>query len=138
MAKGDPKGGRPFSLLPDEQTLKIVKGLGNIQATTKECAAVLGVTERTFITFKQKNSAAAEAYEHGEGEGRASLRRRQFKMSETNATMAIWLGKQYLGQTDKVVNEHSGPGGGAIKIEDSRKQVEAEVDALLDSGKPET
>ena len=27
-----------------------------------------------------------------------SLRRSQFKLAEKNATMAIWLGKQYLGQ----------------------------------------
>ncbi|MBQ0061347.1 MAG: hypothetical protein KBT15_06205 [Bacteroidales bacterium] len=29
-----------------------------------------------------------------------SLRRSQMKMAETNPTMAIWLGKQYLGQKD--------------------------------------
>jgi hypothetical protein len=32
--------------------------------------------------------------------GRISLRRTQFKLSETNVAMAIWLGKQYLGQTE--------------------------------------
>ena len=32
-----------------------------------------------------------------------SLRRQQFKSAEAgNVTMQIWLGKQYLGQTDKV------------------------------------
>jgi hypothetical protein len=30
-----------------------------------------------------------------------SLRRWQMKMAQTNATMAIWLGKQYLGQSDR-------------------------------------
>lgn len=34
--------------------------------------------------------------------GLISLRRNQWKLSEKNASMAIWLGKQYLGQTDKV------------------------------------
>ena len=29
-----------------------------------------------------------------------SLRRSQFRLAENNATMAIWLGKQYLGQKD--------------------------------------
>lgn len=32
--------------------------------------------------------------------GKISLRRYQFNLAETNPTMAIWLGKQYLGQTD--------------------------------------
>ena len=33
--------------------------------------------------------------------GNISLRRWQFKQAEHNPTMAIFLGKQYLGQTDK-------------------------------------
>ena len=95
------KGGRPKSLTADEDTLKIIKGLGNIQATTKECAAVLGVSEPTWITFK-KIEAVDKALRDGSGEGLASLRRRQFKAAnEGNATMLIWLGKQYLGQSDK-------------------------------------
>ena len=33
--------------------------------------------------------------------GKVSLRRSQFKLAEKNPTMAIWLGKQYLGQRDE-------------------------------------
>ena len=36
-----------------------------------------------------------------------SLRRNQFKLSETNVTMAIFLGKQYLGQSDKIETVNS-------------------------------
>lgn len=96
------KGGRPPKLTVNEATIKIVKGLGNIQATTRECAAVLGVTEPTWINFKKKHPAVEDAYRDGAGEGLASLRRRQFKAAQDgNATMLIWLGKQYLGQADK-------------------------------------
>ena len=28
----------------------------------------------------------------------------KYKLAEKNTTMAIWLGKQYLGQTDKIEN----------------------------------
>lgn len=35
------------------------------------------------------------------GKGKISLRRHQMRLAEKNATMAIWLGKQYLGQTDR-------------------------------------
>ncbi len=31
--------------------------------------------------------------------------------------MLIWLGKQWLGQTDKMDFEHSGPDGGPIRYE---------------------
>jgi len=37
--------------------------------------------------------------------GKISLRRIQFKQAESNPSMAIWLGKQILGQTDKVETE---------------------------------
>lgn len=34
--------------------------------------------------------------------GLVSLRRNQFAMAEKNVVMAIWLGKQYLGQRDNL------------------------------------
>ena len=37
--------------------------------------------------------------------GKASLRRTQWHLAESNPTMAIWLGKQYLGQKDKPEEE---------------------------------
>jgi len=38
--------------------------------------------------------------------GKISLRRKQYETAMAgNPTMLIWLGKQYLGQTDKVVQE---------------------------------
>lgn len=100
--KAEPRGkGRPLSLVPDEKTLETIKGLGEIQCTTKECAAVLGVTEKTYIEFKKRCPEVEEIYNEGAGNGKTSLRRRQFQMSEKSATMQIWLGKQYLGQKDK-------------------------------------
>lgn len=44
-----------------------------------------------FDVFKEKSAV-----------GKISLRRNQFKMSETNPSMAIFLGKQYLGQKDVI------------------------------------
>ena len=38
--------------------------------------------------------------------GKTSLRRNQWRLAETNPTMAIWLGKQYLNQTDHVEQPH--------------------------------
>ena len=104
--KGRPKG--TTKLQPDEATLKAVRGLGNIQATTKECAAFFGVTEPTFLKFKADNPQVAEALDEGRGHGLLSLRRKQFALADKNAAMAIFLGKNYLGQTDKQEVEHQG------------------------------
>jgi hypothetical protein len=64
--------------------------------------------------FFAEHPDAKEAHEGGRMEGLASLRRKQFTMAESNASMAIWLGKQYLGQKDQVA--HMGPDGGSIPL----------------------
>jgi len=99
------KRGRPQKLQPDEQTLKTLSGLARIQCTTKEAAAVLEVSEQTFFAFLERYKNAREIWDNGREYGKSSLKRNQFKMSETNPTMAIWLGKQYLGQSDKLSTE---------------------------------
>lgn len=99
---GKGKTGPAPKLTADETTLNTVRGLGQIQATSKECAAVLGVSEPTWIKFKRDNPQVETALFEGQGKGLASLRRRQFRAAEDgNATMLVWLGKQYLGQADK-------------------------------------
>ena len=50
-------------------------------------------------TEKYGDIFSAVYKKHAEA-GKISLRRNQFNLSKTNATMAIWLGKQYLGQRD--------------------------------------
>ena len=94
--------GRPVALEPDAKTRKIVKGLGEIQATVKECAAVLGVGEATYLRFLERNPDINELFTNAQERGKSSLRRYQFKLAaKGHPTMLIWLGKQYLGQTDK-------------------------------------
>ena len=91
--------GKPV-LKPDEKTLGIVEGLAKIQCTQPEAAAVLGVHRHTFLAFLKRNPEARDRWDMGLESGKASLRRNQFKLSETNSAMAIWLGKMYLGQRD--------------------------------------
>lgn len=50
-------------------------------------------------TYKKRFS---EVFDQKRGNGKISLRRSQWKLAEKSATMAIWLGKQYLGQRDNV------------------------------------
>lgn len=95
------KVGRPLALVEDEKTLNTLAGLARIQCTIREAAAVLNVSQVTFLEFLKRSKKAKDAWEHNRESGLASLRRNQFKMAENNPTMAIWLGKQYLGQKDK-------------------------------------
>lgn len=103
-----PKKGRPPALKPDARTLAIVRGLASIQATQREAAAVLKVHPETLNAFVKEGGPGHEDWVQGRQEGLVSLRRSQFRLAEKNAAMAIWLGKQLLGQTDKHEFEHSG------------------------------
>lgn len=100
--RGRPKGST--KLKHSEELLRQIRGLGQIQCTRKEAAAVLGVNEDTFSDFLRLHTDCFEAFEYGREEGCVSLRRTQLKMAETSASMAIWCGKQYLGQSDKSDN----------------------------------
>ena len=81
-----------------------VERLASIMCTIEEIAAVLGCSHDTL----QRNKKFCVLFKKGQQTGKASLRRRQFAMSEKNPTMAIWLGKQYLDQRDKQDLEMSG------------------------------
>ena len=102
-----PGAGRKYGdtkLTLTDELLKQIEGLARIQCTLKEAGAVLGVSEPTIIDFFKRHEKARESWENGKEIGRASLRRTQHKMAETNPTMAIWLGKQWLGQKDQLLH----------------------------------
>jgi len=61
---------------------------------------VLNVSTKTL----QRDETFVQIHKRGMDQGRMSLRRYQWNSAEKgNVTMQIWLGKQYLGQSDKVV-----------------------------------
>jgi len=92
-------GGRPQA----EIDWKLVESLCKLQCTQEEMASVVGHCVDTLEKHCkiEHGISFSEFFRQKRLGGKASLRRNQWKMSETNPTMAIWLGKQYLGQTDK-------------------------------------
>lgn len=80
----------------------IVERLAAIMCTESEIAAVLGTCVRTL----QRDKEFCRIYKKGMDTGRASIRRSQFEMMKAgNATMAVWLGKQYLDQKDHIKSD---------------------------------
>lgn len=73
-----------------------VEKLANIQCTQEEIANFLDISVRTL----QRDEEFCHIYNKGRENGKMSLRRMQFKLAEKSHAMAIWLGKQYLGQRD--------------------------------------
>ncbi|MEI6439053.1 MAG: hypothetical protein WCO83_02500 [Alphaproteobacteria bacterium] len=126
---GKKPGPRP-KLTADDRTLGVLRGAGQIMATTKDCAALLSVSEPTFFKFLADNPEAREAFEQGKGHGRIGLRRTQFRLAEKSAAMAQWLGKQYLDQRDKLDHEVTGANGGPIQYVDLTGVSDAELERL--------
>lgn len=59
------------------------------------------VMPRNDYSLRYKRSFS-EVFAQKRGAGKISLRRSQWQLAAKNASMAIWLGKQYLGQRDIV------------------------------------
>ncbi len=76
--------------------------LCSIQCTQEEIAGFFNCSPDTIERWckREYKEGFAEIYSKKRGVGKISLRRSQFRMAETNPTMAIWLGKQYLGQRE--------------------------------------
>jgi hypothetical protein len=127
------KVGRKHKLLPDEKTLKLIRTMAGFQATTREAAAHLNVSHKTFIEFK-KDQYVAAAWEQGKNNGLLSLRSKQFKLADRSAAMAIFLGKNYLNQKDIV--DHQGQFD--VSVTDERMTRAQVMQWLADRGLPTT
>lgn len=93
--------GRPTIEIKEDQ----FESLCNLQCTLTEIAGFFKCSEDTIEnwckkTYKMTFSECYKKYSQG---GKISLRREQWKLAQKgNSSMLIWLGKQWLGQTDKV------------------------------------
>jgi AraC-like DNA-binding protein len=74
----------------------LVEKLAALHCTNDEISSVVGCSPDTL------ERRFAGTIKRGRDRGRTSLKRWQWKAAEGgNVTMMIWLGKQYLGQSDK-------------------------------------
>ncbi len=100
IAKPANKGGRPRKEIDQPHFERLCE----IQATLEEIAHVLNVSEDTIERWCKRTYELgfADTYKKFSATGKTSLRRYQFEAAKKgNPTMLIWLGKQYLEQTDK-------------------------------------
>ena len=103
-----------------ELNSKELKKLCRLQCTLVEIADWFNCSEDTVErrVKEEYDITFAEFFKKHSARGKMSLRRKQMQMAlKGDRTLLIWLGKQYLGQKDRQSLEHSGEGGGSIKIE---------------------
>jgi hypothetical protein len=95
--------GRPKIPFTDD-TWKTIKKLCQIMCTAQEIASHIECSIDTLEDrIKAKyNCTFPELFKNWNGDGKISLRRKQFEIAmKGNVGMLIWLGKQYLDQTEK-------------------------------------
>ena len=92
-------GGRPQIDISKTQFENLCK----LQCTKEEIASWFNCSEDTIDRWCKRTygESFAVVFKQKRGVGKISLRRSQFRMAQKNPTMAIWLGKQYLGQRDQ-------------------------------------
>lgn len=90
--------GRPRKEIDRRQFEKLCA----MQCSGEEVRRFFDVSDRTLCAWCRRTYGRtfAEERERHKSIGKARLRRAQFEMALKNPTMAIWLGKQWLGQTD--------------------------------------
>lgn len=91
---------RPRKVIDKEQFENLCK----LQCTQQEICDWFDVCEETLNSWCKRTykRGFSEVFKQKRGKGKVSLRRTQWRLAETNATMALWLGKQYLDQKDHV------------------------------------
>lgn len=92
--------GRPHKEINQEQFEKLCA----LQCTLSEIASWFKCSEDTIERWCQRTykQGFADAFKVYSADGKISLRRFQFKQAEKSYAMAIWLGKQWLGQREVV------------------------------------
>lgn len=97
---GKNKGGRPKKKIDQEQFEKLCE----LQCTQEEICGWFDITDKTLNSWCKETYGVSfsEIYSKKRERGKISLRRAQFQLAQKSAAMAIFLGKNYLGQTDRI------------------------------------
>ena len=96
-----PKMGRPTKNIDQKEFEKLC----SFFCTKREIASFFEVSEDTIERWCKKTykQTFAVTYDQKSDGGRISIRRAQFqKALSGNIALLIWLGKQYLGQAEKI------------------------------------
>lgn len=117
----------------DETDERTFKGLCRIMCTKAEVCSVMRVDSKTLdrlidehfgdeVPHEGARCTFSDAFKAFSAEGRMSLRRKQFELAmDGDKSMLVWLGKNYLDQTDQrpKPQEH--------KAEEAQKSEKAKV-----------
>lgn len=98
-------GGRPRAEIDQKQ----FENLCGLQCTREEICGWFDITDKTLDAWcnREYGESFSVVFDKKRGNGKISLRRSQFRLAEKSAAMAIFLGKQFLGQRDVIEYSNS-------------------------------
>jgi hypothetical protein len=104
MPRGVAGNKRPFGRPQNDIDWTVFEQLCAIQCTQSEIASMLKIDPDTLYKRVKEhyNSSYSEIYKRYSESGKCSLRRYQFIQAKEKPAMAIWLGKQWLGQKENI------------------------------------
>lgn len=85
------------------------EALCGMQCTEEEICDFFGVTDKTLASWCKRtyDKRFSEVFRIKRNGGKISLRRKQWHLADKSPAMAIFLGKQYLGQVDNPISNTS-------------------------------
>lgn len=114
--------GRPIYVL-NEFGLTTVEKLASVFCTDEEMASFMGTSIDTLLNARNK-VAFTEYKKRGMDTGKATLRRKQFELAmKGNCTMLIWLGRNYLNQSEKIEEDDTGVKNALNKVAEAIEKV---------------
>lgn len=125
-AKTKSKGGRPKKYI-DKQLFEQLCGL---QCTLEEMEAFFNCDHKTIARWCRETYEGkrfSQVFREKRQIGKISLRRKQLRLAERSAAMAIFLGKNYLGQKDEP--EEAASAEDAVSIVDDVPTMEVKSHA---------
>lgn len=101
-----------------------------LQCNLNEIASFFDCSPDTIERWcvREYGESFAETFAKKRGAGMISLRRAQFRLAEKSATMAIFLGKNYLGQEDGFTHRVNIDSDARQTVEDLLLEAEESAD----------
>lgn len=126
-----PKGRPKESTVIDDECLDKVYILSQFQMPRCEIYSFLGILEMELSNNKELKEKFENAYKAGLEAGKAQMRMDQIKYARKgNAPLLIWIGKQYLKQSDNPIENNISNELGTLKVEFVNSQNESQEERL--------
>lgn len=93
---------QPVGATPGSIPVRVIlRNCANVFSTTRELAAILGISEPTLFEWFKREPEARAVWDSAREGGKFNLRRKLFNLADKNGPVAIFLAMNHLDLVDK-------------------------------------